>query len=538
MYYPVVAVIRLSLFLIMAALIALTANRHENFKWLFVGIFASGVFSALAGLLEFYGVLSLNSLRFGTRISTGGVLHSLFVNRAWFGEFVLVTIPFVLIGFMSRYRKLWFTILLFFCLILCEIALILAGGRAGWVAYPLILFFCWIFVYFFKDQKFDLSQLKWKNIIKVAVSVPLTIVISLLLVFYLLMPLSNYMTAHSKNKAMRSADSTGKFLTSQVSRIIEPKGRIEVWNSAIDVGIEKWLYGLGYMTFGWHSRILASIPDSVYTVNKDNKSKRLYETPHSLYLQLFSGGGVAALFIWLMLTGYALAVLVADLVTNRRLLNIPVIISIISFHVYGIFQSMQTVPMIWLIYFLCLGYAMTIEHRVLPVRLMKIGEIAGRICCALMIIGFFVYLSNFESRKMAEKYDLENYTRDRMRTAGFLPHSERWEYAKGYRWTGQKGVVYLKDSVKSVNLSFYCSTPDVEKEPVEVTVRNGKKLLDKIIFNGKEKIIKRSYAFQIDKDGLKTGDKSIDISVSRIWEPHAYLGNFDRRMLGVGVKID
>ncbi len=537
-YYPVVAVIRLSLFLIMAVQLALTANRYENFQWLFIGIFASGVFSAFIGLLEFYGVISLNPLRFGTRMSTLGVLHSLFVNRAWFGEFVLITIPFVLIGFMNRYKKLWFTIFLFFCMILCEIALILSGGRAGWVSYPLILFFCWIFVYFFKDQKFDLNQLKWKNIIKVAVSVPTTIIISLLLVFYLLMPLSTYMKAHGNNVAMRSAASMDNFLTHRVSHMIEHNDRVGVWNKGIDVGRERWLYGLGYMTFGWHSRILASIPDSIYSVNKNNKPKNLHETPHSLYLQLFSGGGFVALFIWLMMTGYALSVLITDIVINRRLLDIPVIISIISFHVYGIFQSMQTVPMIWMIYFLCLGYAMTMDHGVLPVRLMKIGEIAGRICCVLMIIGFFVYLSNFESRKMAEKYNLENYTRDRLRTAGFLPHSERWNYAKGYRWTGKKGVVFLKNSVKSVNLSFYCCTPDVDKKPVEVTVRNGKKLLDKIIFKGKKKIIKRTYVFQIYKDRLKTGDKNLNITVSRTWEPHAYLRNFDRRMLGVGVKIN
>jgi len=97
-----------------------------------LGLFSGGIFCAFIGILDFYGVISLKWYRFG-RTATPGVLHSTFGNRGVFAEFVLTVVPFVLIGFMSKTRRVWIQVLLFGSLVVCEIALILAGARAGWV---------------------------------------------------------------------------------------------------------------------------------------------------------------------------------------------------------------------------------------------------------------------------------------------------------------------------------------------------------------------------------------------------------------------
>ena len=62
--------------------------------------------------------------------------------------------------------------MLFSSLVICELALILAGARAGWVSYPLILFICWLFFYFSKEGRFESFHFGWKDLAKVAVSVP------------------------------------------------------------------------------------------------------------------------------------------------------------------------------------------------------------------------------------------------------------------------------------------------------------------------------------------------------------------------------
>ena len=103
-----------------------------------------------------------------------------------------------------------------------------------------------------------------------------------------------------------------------------------------------WVYGMGYESFNWHGDILASIPGSYYSEFHIRKEmKMVHQTPHSIFYQLFVSGGIVGFCLWMLIVGYALLLLILDLIKNKRLLNIPVVISIISFHIYGIFQSMQ-----------------------------------------------------------------------------------------------------------------------------------------------------------------------------------------------------
>lgn len=295
--------------------------------------------------------------------------------------------------------------------------------------------------------------------------------------------------------------------------------------------------------------------------------------------------------MWFVMLGYALVNLAFDLVKEKTLFNTPVIICILSFHIFGIFQTMQYIPMIWSMIFLCLGYAMTIDEKVLPDRLRRAVGVLTKASVVLVAIGMFFYVSNSESRNLAQKYDLRIYgmEQDRDRFAGFFQHSQRWKYGD-YRWCGKKGAIYLVEDggqrtedggrriederQGSIELEFYCRTPGMDKEPVEVTVSHEGKILDTIVFGGtseergarskeqessvpsvratpvKQKITK-GLTGQAGQTKLKAEtirrryelpktpgeEQRLDIEVSRTWIPHNHLGNFDRRQLGVGVKI-
>jgi len=595
-YYSVAAVIRLMLFAVLAVELSRCVNSDKLFKWLFFGIFLGAVLSAIIGLMDFYGLISVVWYRMG-KTELPGVLHSTFLNSGWFAEFILVSVPFVLIG-MQAARTYFVKILLITTLILCEIALILCAARAGWVSYPLILVFCWVFFYLSREGRLESFHFKWRDVVKIAVSVPLTIVISLVLVFYLLMPLLDSVRERDNFKGIaKDRKSTTEFIKQEASTVFSPysSSRPMRWRQGFNIGMESPLFGVGYESYARHALILSDLPSSGYAKVKGSNA----QTSHGTIFQLFVNGGIVGVSLWLLMMGYGLIVLIVDLIKNKRLLNIPVAISIIAFHAYGIFQSMQYIPMIWSMIFLCLGYAMTIDDRVLPGRLRKAFGVLTKASVVLVGIGLFVYLGNFESKDLAQKYDMRVYAmeEDRDCFAGFHQHSQRWKYGD-YRWCGRRGAIYVPEAGARnaerapverpgrgpgstgqgregvVELEFYCMTPGREEEPVVVTVSHEGEVLDKIAFGarseeqgargkgGSAKLkgksskirgvsVKRRYELrgeqgkgqrseiggQMPAEERGQKEQRLDIEVSRTWIPHNHLGNFDRRELGIGVKM-
>ena len=113
-------------------------------------------------------------------------LQSVFANSGWFAEFLAVTIPYILLGFLSSELKQSKKICLFGILIVCEIAIILTYSRTGWIIYPFVLIVCWFFFYI--ATRADSGRFTWKQVgessLQVIVSVPLTICVSYFLIFH------------------------------------------------------------------------------------------------------------------------------------------------------------------------------------------------------------------------------------------------------------------------------------------------------------------------------------------------------------------
>lgn len=573
-YYPIPAITRLVLFVILAVQLASLDLRSDVYKSLFMGLFSGGIFSALIGILDLYGIISLQWYRFG-RTRSPGVLHSTFWNRGVFGEFILCVVPFVLVGFLKKKKTVRFQVFLFASLVVCEIALLLAGARAGWVSYPLILLICWVFFYFSKEGKFNSFHFKWKNMIKLAVSAPLTILVSFLIIYFVFLPfLKDYQTTEIRNannrrveiKSRRDAKNTTEYIENKLSNFTKT-GRLGTWHDSINVGLESPFFGVGYESYCWHSHVLDTIPNSRYKSNQIHKDPRL--TPHNTYISLFTSGGIVGFSLWLMLVFYAMMLLVFDLIKNKKLFNIPVIISIIGFHTYGFFQSMQYIPMIWCIIFLNLGYAMTNDASVLPGGMRRWAGVGKRVAVFMVLMGLIVYASNFESRNLAEKYDRRIYAVDENqdRFGGFFQLSY-WNYGD-YRWFGKRGVITFADwelpvkeipenreqssddgpqtadvgTLRTVEMVFRCVTPDLAQDPLVLKVFHNGAVLDEIVFSeisGKSKnkkakgqTAKRKYELPV-RPGQH---QELLLEVSRTWIPHAHLGNFDRREFGVGVKV-
>ena len=91
---------------------------------------------------------------------------------------------------------------------------------------------------------------------------------------------------------------------------------------------------------------------------------------------------------------------------------------------------------------------------------------------------------------------------------------------------------------RRIQLAFYCRTPGLDEEPVVLSVSYGGRVLDQIVFLGKPdkkkpgQTVRREYELPV-----VPGKEWLLLEVSRMWISHEHLKNFDRRKLGVGVKV-
>ena len=524
-YYPINGINTLVLYFVFS--LCMARNSVKTFTHLFLGIFLGGLFCSIIGLFEYYGLISLT---WYSHTVSDNVLSSTFLSRGWLAEYLLMITPFILIIFISA-KSIYLKIILFGMLILLELTLILVGARAAWVTYPIVLLFCWIFLYFVKDGKIVFSKISWYSYIKILVSVPITILISLIVLFYIVFPLAESNTRNSNIQSGTSVQYSKNYIYNRANTIVKSDGRFKVWMQGIDAGMESPFFGLGYDTFAWHTKILSKIPESLYSRQINNKFTYLYDTPHNLYIHLFVNGGVVSLIIWLAFILYCLLLLLYDLVNNHKLINIPIIISILIFHTYGIFQSMQYVPMIWFFIFICIAYCLRISNDVLPQLVNHTVVNTNKYVLILVLIGLFSYINNFESKLIAHKYNLNKYEYDQLynKYMGFYP-VENWN-GVNYRWTGRNAEIKLNYKGRiEFNIQYHNVKPDFE--PAELIISIDDKIIETVTMSEKSNIIIKNIILDL---GETEKEKILGFSISRTWSPKNY-GINDERILGVAVS--
>jgi len=514
-FYSLTAVNRLVLFLIFIFQLSKMVNAEDLYKHLFIGIAVGCVLAMLFGLIEYYDLFSLNWMRPNYRkISLR--LQSTFENPGWFAEYVIVTIPFTFDGFFGKRKSHLMIFFLFSILILCAVVLVFTKSRASWIIYLFILI-CFFTILCRINAQNNLGlRLKKIGIIKILISAPLIILISLFIGNHFI---SKYIGFSEKKK-----------IKSRFDQLMKPADapRLKIWRDTLHLSKENIFFGMGYESFRWHSGVLNEVTESDFAKHRA-KDDKLLETPHNFFLQLLLSGGLAGIFIWIVLTGYVLLLLYYDFIENRHELNISVILSIITFHMYGMFQSMQYIPMIWFLIFLNFGYAMVINENILPRRIKIISKQIVVAFCVLLFVGCISYLQNMESKKMVEKYGLKTYAKNQKgdKFIGFY-NLEKWEEGN-YRWSGGKGIIRF-DGGGLRELNFKCLHPDVEIEPVKLSVFLNDEPLDQIVFSEKG-TVKRKY--HIPDQQRKVNEMLI--KVSRTWNPRKY-GSSDNRNIGVAVS--
>jgi len=515
---------RLILFFVFAFLLSISTDHKQYFNSLFSGIFLGAILASIIGILDLYQIIDLSWYRPKSDwYVLKSTLLSTFLNRGWFSEFIVIVIPFCLIAFIYKGGSIIWNIILFASLIICEIALLLSGARAGWVSYPLVLLICWSFVHIYKNKNFNFKRIRVSDYIKVLVSMPITIILSILILYQVLIPLTEITT--KKNRSIKIQSNIKK----QTSRLFNPEGRFEVWKHGLAVGIEKPVFGMGYDAFSWHGNILTKINDSYY--NKYTNG-RVQDTPHNIFIHLFDSGGIVGLILWFCMMGCALMMLTVDFVKNKKVFNAAVIVSILSFHFIGIFQSMQYIPMIWLLVFINYGYAMTIDKKILSRNNRKAWNAISVICVVIVCFSSLVYYQTAFSQTLKYKYGLKKYApvNDHGEYYGFYG-LEKWADGN-YRWTGKHAAVKLKAESDILGIKLIAHPHNSSKpDGLEVKLFLDGDPLDIMHFvNGGEKNL-FYHCPKINNKKIK-----VEFKVNKTFNPRKMGLSNDSRNLGVAVK--
>jgi O-antigen ligase len=514
--YPLAAVNRLLLFFVFIFQISTHYDNNRLYRIVFSGLVSGAVVAAFLGILNHYQWLPLDWFR--DTVASGTRLQSVFGNPGWFAEFLAISIPFILIGFLNPKIYRITKLMLFGVLIICEMAIILTYSRTGWLIYPLVLVSCW-FV-FYLSRKIEAGTLSWsavgKTSIKVIVSVPLTIIVSYFLVTGIV---------------QRDDSGTASLLQQRFSKISNPAARKKIWQESIAIGLEAPIFGLGYESYKHQVLTLASIPGSLYSKKRQIQNID-FDTPHNHYLQIFVSNGIVGLFFWMSIVLYAVVILFYDLKTNKHYFNIAVLLSIIAFHQYGLAQSMQYVGVIWFVIFLCFGYTMTLNEQSLPPAMRQTVTVIALFLSFLTVAGGIVYAGNFKSRKLADKYGLHLYGADQDidRYLGFYQR-ENWGKRGIFRWTGRRAIMKL-ERTGVMKIDFSCGTPELSSNPVVLDVSRNGHPIDQITFWNNRQVTRKYYI----PPAKGSFGNQFEFQVSRTWIPRHEGGSNDSRMLGVAVS--
>jgi O-antigen ligase len=347
-YYPLTAIINLFLVLQISKLFYEHTVKDSNFAInSFAAILVGLVFSLVSGLADYYGLINLRFLRSLDPIVNPGDqqfrLQSFFGHSGWYAEYLTFCIPMVICTLLMPIKFYYRLALSIFLMIVGEYTLILTYQRGGWLSYPLSLFAVWTAIYIFRLYE----QGRTDNFIslfksaarKILISLPLTIIFSMLLV---------------KGIAGENSDKLLNKYKYRVAEITKTNDRTEFMKAGFDFGLLRPFLGGGIDSFALqYEKEVADSNGRLY----QKYNLPLHGSAHNFYMQIFSGTGIAGLFC-------ILAIIYTILHTSFKILrarnsisreNLAILLTSAAFCtaivIYGIVQEIFYVQVLQILFF-------------------------------------------------------------------------------------------------------------------------------------------------------------------------------------------
>ncbi len=520
--YPLAAANRLLLFFFVILFLSHQEDAPVLYRKLFQGAAAAGLLAALLGVLNQTTSLDLGWLR-PQFLDPSGVprLHSVTGNPGWFALYLLGTLPFVLLLLPRRQSRFLRYLMLAGVFLVSGLALLLTASRTSWLLFPVIAVLLLLGLRRLCRQEAVPAKGAFRRSAAAAIS-------SVLLLCLLAAGLM-YGVGGRENLGSGGGETARmQYIMRRLRHIVTPGERLRVWRESLVLAGESPGFGLGYEGYKWHQKVMTSIPESRFARNR--KTANNWDTPHNFYLQLVISNGLAGLVLWGLMLCFVFRNLWLGCRYEGSSPAMSSLLSLVALLLYGLTQSIQYIPLIWYLFFLSIGYAMTVEqgnvyrHRFRPVLYPAVLLLLG--------IGIMAYLSNVQSRRLAERYGVERYATQRgaIRYVGFYGREE-WGRQGVFRWSGPRAEIRLPYA-GMVGFTLACNAPGLALDPMVLDVTLNGRPIDRYTFWDTRKVYRRYLLPALDSGTANL----LQFTVSRTWTPRRAGMSGDRRDLGVAVS--
>ena len=204
------------------------SNSIKSFKHIFTALFLGWILFIIFGYLDFFGFYDLSFLRQIDGVSLHRLV-SFFPNSSWSAQYLAVTLPLLPLVLIFYKPNRWTILLMILLIVTGEVALILSMQRGAWMTYPPTLLMIWITIYYVieksKNSSITIKEFAKKNWLKVFVTIPITILISVSIVY----EIKDYRKTHK----IKSATDTFVDVTSRAKKVTDSSNRKIHWPPAI-----------------------------------------------------------------------------------------------------------------------------------------------------------------------------------------------------------------------------------------------------------------------------------------------------------------
>ncbi len=253
-------------------------------QWM-LSLFLSIILVLGVGILDYYSVIDLRGFRpLDWNVNPENVqqrLQSFFGHSSWCSQYITISIASLLILLAYPLTRGRLLAIIIGTLISSEFVLILAYQRGGWVSYPLTLVVIWFSVYVIRsgDSGASMLGLIRRSLIKIAISVPLTVLASLALFTFVTGELP-----HKYLERFRAISSLG-------DRLLYLPVSLDLWSLHP-------ILGGGAFTFTYRYVQEFLLPAGHF-ISANNPLRVYYNNAHSTYLAIGVGQGLIGLGLYL-----------------------------------------------------------------------------------------------------------------------------------------------------------------------------------------------------------------------------------------------
>jgi O-antigen ligase len=518
--YPIASVNRLWLFLLFASVLSSQPDARTLFRGLFRGIAGAALVAVVLGLLDFLGVFSLarynlSHLFYGAQYRR---LQSTFGNPSWFACFVSLALPFVLLELWEAQRLRRVAIACLFPL--CAASLFLSGARASWLAGLVVIV-----------SLAGLGLLSRRRRRRRPLPSPGSVVwlaLGSAVATFAVLLATALLTAGSPT---RDKGSPGRL--EGLSREVRIRGlgltspRPVAARYAIELAKQKPLLGLGYESFNMHLRAQLDIPSSavasvVNTAVAHDASEFLFDDSHNTALQVLAGTGAVGLGLWLALAAAGLVAVARALRRDGEPECLAVLLGLVLFHFYGLFQGMAYIPVLFFLFPALNGYATTLDPGPLPPGARKAPRVSLLALGALVLVSAVGYAGDRGYASLKRRFSVPAYLPDEAAEFEGFYRPETGPSGE-FRWMSRRGIVNVARATP-FRLSITCDHPDAAGDPVVLSLTFEGRDAGAVVFRRPGTVERR---FDLGAPG------ALRLSVSRTFRPG---GEADRRELGVSVS--